>query len=98
MTQNVEGLIEIFRLKMPHLPGYEPIFKEIKGVRDEKDLAKQYKIISRLIGLIPIFGSMPDYVVQDIKEIKDNTKDIKVELDAIGKKLDCISFDISRLN
>ncbi len=28
MTQMVEGLIEIFRLRMPHLPGFEHIFRE----------------------------------------------------------------------
>lgn len=88
MTQNVEGLIEIFRLKMPNLPGYEQIFREIEGIRNEKDVAKQCKIISRLIGLIPIFSSMPGYVVQTIKEIKDDTTDTKVKLNTMDQKLD----------
>jgi hypothetical protein len=109
MTQNIEGLIEIFKLRMPQLPGYEHIFIEIEGIKDENDLSKQYKIVSRLIRLIPMFNLMPNYVVQDIKDIKNNTIDIKVELDSIGKKLNCIRFDnfkiklksgdiISRLN
>jgi len=97
MTWNIEGLIETFRLRMPRLPGYEHIFEEIEGIRDEKDIVKQYKIVSRLIGLIPILNSMPDHVVQDIKDIKNNTIDIKVELDTIGKKLDCIRFDIFKI-
>jgi HEAT repeat protein/nucleoside phosphorylase len=84
MTQNIESLIEIFRLKMPNLPGYEDIFREIEGIRNEKDLGKQYKVILRLIGLIPMFVSMPDYVVNTIKNIDKNTNDIEDNI--IGTK------------
>ncbi|WP_410509591.1 HEAT repeat domain-containing protein [Methanosarcina hadiensis] len=80
MTQMIESLIETFRLKMPHQAGYEHIFKEIEGIRNVKDLASQYKIISRLIGLIPMFSSMPDYVLQDLKNIKQKTISLENEV------------------
>jgi HEAT repeat protein len=94
MTQNIEYLIETFRLKMPHSPGYEHIFREINGIKNEKTLAKQYKILSRLVGLIPMFSSMPDDVIRDIKKIKDNTEEIKDELNKIIEKLDGINTEI----
>ena len=94
MTQNIESIINIFRIRMPHLPGYDHIFREIEGIKNEKDLVKQYKIVSGLIGLIPMFTSMPDCVIHDIKAIKDNTIETNVRLDTISKQLDCIRFNI----
>lgn len=96
MTLNIEVLIETFRLKMPHLPGYEHIFKEIEGIQDETDLVKQYKIVSRLIELIPIFNLMPDYVVQDIRRIKQTTDVIDKKLDLIDGKLDIIRKELNQ--
>ena len=97
MTEMIEGLIEVFRLRMPHLPGYEHIFEEIEGIRDEKHLPKQYEMISKLVGLIPMFSSMPEYVVQIIKEIKEDTTNTNVKLDIMNQKLDNISYGIFKL-
>ena len=88
MTQMIEALIETFRLKMPHIPGYEHIFREIEGIRDEKDLVNQYKIISRLVVLIPTFSSMPDHVVQEIREIKEKTTSISKEFNYLQTSVD----------
>lgn len=102
MTQMIESLIEVFRLKMSYLPNYEYLFREIEGIKDEKDLAKQYKIFSKIIEKIPIFTIMPNYVIQYIKEIKqkadvidekldilyDKTVSIETKLDLIQKTLD----------
>lgn len=90
MTLNIEGLIETFRMRMPHLPGYEHIFEEIEGIRDVNDLAKQCNIVSRLVGLIPIFSSMPDYVAQDIKEIKEKTTSISNEVKYLQTSVDML--------
>ncbi len=91
ITQNIEDLIENFIFKMLNLSAYERIFREIDGISTEKDLVKQYKIVSRLVGLIPIFSSMPDDVIQIIKTIKDNTEEIKGEINKIIEKLDGIT-------
>lgn len=97
MTQNIESLIEIFRLKMPHLSGYEHIFKEIEGIRDEKDLVKQYIIISKLVGLIPIFSSMPDHVIQDIKDIKEKTNLFSNEVQNLQISVDSLIESVDKL-
>ena len=97
MTQNIEGLIETFRLRMPHLPGYEHIFEEIEGIRDENDLAKQYKIVSKLMGLIPMFSSMPDHVAQDIKDIKEKTTSISNEVKYLQVSVDRLIDTVDEL-
>lgn len=86
MTQMIEGLIEVFRLKMSYLPNYEYLFREIEGIKDEKDLAKQYKIFSKIIEKIPIFTIMPNYVIQYIKEIKQKADVIDEKLDIMYDK------------
>jgi HEAT repeat protein len=97
MTQNIEDLIQIFRLRMPHLEGYEHIFEEIEGIRDETDLVKQYKIVSRLIGLIPMFSSMPNHVVQDIKEIKEKTTSLSNEFKYLQLSVDRLIASVDEL-
>ena len=97
MTLNIEGLIETFRMRMPHLPGYEHIFEEIEGIRNVNDLAKQYSIVLRLVGLIPIFSSMPDYVAQDIKEIKEKTTSISNEVKYLQTSVDRLVESIDEL-
>jgi FOG: HEAT repeat len=97
MTQNIEDLIETFRMRMPHLSGYEHIFEEIEGIRDVSDLAKQYKIVSRLVGLIPIFNSMPDHVVQDIKTIKKETTSISNEIKYLQLSVDRLIESVDEL-
>ena len=97
MTQNIEGLIETFRMRMPHLHGYEHIFEEIEGIRNVNDLAKQYKIVSRLVGLIPIFSSMPDHVVQDIKTIKEETTSTSNEVKYLQLSVDRLIESVSEL-
>ncbi|MFY1110430.1 MAG: HEAT repeat domain-containing protein [Methanosarcinaceae archaeon] len=97
MTQNIEGLIETFRMRMPHLPGYDHIFEEIEGIRDEKDLAKQYKIVSTLVGLIPIFSSMPDHVIQDIKDIKEKTTSVSDDIKYLQTSVDRLTKSVDEL-
>jgi hypothetical protein len=97
MTQMIEDLIDVFRLKMPHLPGYEYIFREIEGLRDEKNLVKQYKIVCRLIGLVPIFSSMPDRVVQDIRSIKEVMTPVSDELKELRSSVDKLTASIDEL-
>ncbi|WP_054864438.1 hypothetical protein [Methanosarcina barkeri] len=97
MTQNIEGLIETFRMRMPHIPGYEHIFEEIEEIRNVNDLAKQYEIVSRLVGLIPIFSSMPDQVVKDIKTIKEETTSISNEIKYLHISVDRLIESVDEL-
>ncbi|AKB48330.1 hypothetical protein MSKOL_2553 [Methanosarcina sp. Kolksee] len=97
MAQNIEDLIQIFRLRMPHLEGYEHIFEEIEGIRNEIDLVKQYKIVCRIIGLVPMFSSMPDHVVQDIKEIKEKTTSLSNEFKYLQLSVDRLTASVDEL-
>jgi hypothetical protein len=70
---------------------------KIEGIRDEKDIVKQYKIISRLIGLIPMFSSMPDYVIQNIKDIKENAILNSSEIKHLQDSVDKLTASIDKL-
>ncbi len=53
MTENVEDLISILKLKIPYIPQNELIYKRIEKIRNQSDLTKQYKELEILIALIP---------------------------------------------
>lgn len=53
MTWNVENLIFALESSVPRLPANQHIFDRIQQIREQKDISKQYGIVSVLIPLIP---------------------------------------------
>lgn len=53
MTWNVENLIFALESIIPRLPANQHIFDRIQQIREQKDIPKQYGMISTLIPLIP---------------------------------------------
>lgn len=53
MAKNVENLIFNLRSKIPFNPENKDIYDKIEEIRNEKDLTKQYELLTVLISLIP---------------------------------------------
>lgn len=53
MTWNVENLIFALESSIPRLPANQHIFDRIQQIREQKDIPKQYGMVSVLIPLIP---------------------------------------------
>ncbi|KKH48727.1 HEAT repeat domain-containing protein [Methanosarcina sp. 1.H.A.2.2] len=53
MTWNVENLIFALESSVPRVPANQHIFDRIQQIREQKDIPKQYGMVSTLIPLIP---------------------------------------------
>lgn len=53
MTWNVENLIFALESSVPRIPANQHIFDRIRQIREQKDIPKQYGMVSILIPLIP---------------------------------------------
>ena len=53
MTWNVENLIFALESSIPRVPANQHIFDRIQQIREQKDIPKQYGMVSTLIPLIP---------------------------------------------
>ena len=53
MTWNVENLIFALESSIPRVPANRHIFDRIQQIREQKDIPKQYGMVSTLIPFIP---------------------------------------------
>ncbi|MDQ1251840.1 MAG: hypothetical protein QG646_951 [Euryarchaeota archaeon] len=54
MTEKIEELLLVLESKIPNVPENEEVLSQIKRMRTEKEISKQYKILSHIIPLIPL--------------------------------------------
>jgi HEAT repeat protein len=78
MTFNVENLIFTLESNIPKVRENQDIFKRTQQIREQKDVPKQYGIISTIIPLIPKL-----YMEQTVCELKNDIKDIKEKVDCV---------------
>ena len=78
MAFNVENLIFTLESSVPRIPENQYIFNRIEQVREQKDMSKQYGIISTIIPLIPKL-----YMEQTVGELKNDIKEIKEKVDYV---------------
>jgi HEAT repeat protein len=78
MAFNVENLIFTLESSVPRIPENQYIFNRIQQVREQKDVAKQYGIISTIIPLIPKL-----YIEQTVGELKNDIKEVKEKVDYV---------------
>jgi HEAT repeat protein len=78
MAFNVENLIFTLESSIPRILENQDVFNRIQQVREQKDVAKQYGIISTIIPLIPKL-----YMEQTVGELKNNIREIKEKVDYV---------------
>ncbi|MDW5548682.1 sister chromatid cohesion protein PDS5 [Methanosarcina sp.] len=76
MAFNVENLIFTLELNIPRIPENQYIFNRIQQIREQKDVPKQYGIISTIIPLIPKI-----YMERKMDELENDIKEIKEKID-----------------
>ncbi|WP_255334373.1 HEAT repeat domain-containing protein [Methanosarcina sp. KYL-1] len=105
MTQMIENLAYVLEEKISVQPKNQFILSKIEQMKSERNLVNQYEILAQIIPLIRNVEVVPaDHVKEGfenlnkgIKDIKEDTTNIKVELDIMCQKLDNISFGVSKL-
>jgi HEAT repeat protein len=76
MAFNVENLIFALESSVPRIPENQYIFNKIQQIREQKDVSRQYGIISTIIPLIPKLC-----MEQAVGELKNDIKEIKEKVD-----------------
>ncbi|MCO5382600.1 MAG: hypothetical protein NHB15_11310 [Methanosarcina barkeri] len=78
MAFNLENLIFTLESSVPRIPENQYIFNRIQQIRKQKDISKQYGIISTIIPLIPKL-----YMEQTVDELKNDIEEIKEKVDYV---------------
>ncbi|AKB44813.1 HEAT repeat domain-containing protein [Methanosarcina vacuolata] len=78
MAFNVENLIFTLESNIPRIQENQYIFNRIQQIREQKDVPKQYGIISTIIPLIPKI-----YMEQKVDELENDIKGIKEKIDYV---------------
>jgi HEAT repeat protein len=78
MAFNVENLIFTLESNVPRIPENQYIFNRIQQIREQKDVPKQFGIVSTIIPLIPKI-----YMEQTVSELKNDIKEIKEKVDYV---------------
>jgi HEAT repeat protein len=98
MSWYVNSLVIVLKSKIPNNPENKGILDMIEYMKCEKDLTKQYRTLSNVIGLIPTVNVISDQELDKKLDKKLQKFDfIFDEIIFIRDKLNCISFDISKL-
>jgi hypothetical protein len=82
MAFYLDNLILTLESKVPRIPANQGIFNRIQKIRGQKDVSKQYEIISTIIPMIPLL-TLP----QKIDEVKKSIEEIKEKVDSISVSL-----------
>jgi HEAT repeat protein len=78
MAFNVENLIFTLESSVPRIPENQYIFNRIQQIREQKDVSRQYGIISTIIPLIPKL-----YMERKVDELEKDIKEIKEKIDYV---------------
>jgi FOG: HEAT repeat len=78
MAFNMENLIFTLESNVPRIPENQHIFNRIQQIREQKDVAKQYGIVSTIIPLIPKI-----YMERKMDELENDIKEIKEKIDYV---------------
>ncbi|AAM06351.1 TPA: hypothetical protein HA338_00470 [Methanosarcina acetivorans] len=77
MSWSVSNIVLLLKSKISHIPGNKEIFDMIESIMYEKDLAKQYRTLSIVIGLIPTVNVVPaEPVIEKINTLERKIDDI----------------------
>ncbi|MFY9338571.1 MAG: HEAT repeat domain-containing protein [Methanosarcina flavescens] len=93
MSWCVNNLVTVLKSKIPHNTENKEILDMIEYMKFEKDLTKQYRTLSTVIGLIPTVNVVAvDPIVENINEIGQN---IEAKLDNLSQEMNDISISLS---
>jgi len=100
MSWYVNNIVVVLKSKIPRNTENKGILDMIEHLKFEKDLAKQYRTLSIVIGLIPTVNVVPkqefDRINSKMDYISDKSDLIYAETIRINAKLDDISLAIFR--
>ncbi|AKB57556.1 HEAT repeat domain-containing protein [Methanosarcina barkeri] len=94
MTQKIEDLIFILKSKIPNLPENRYLLNKIETIEHERNLTKQYDALLFVIGQIPTMKIISE---QQLDQKFQKFDLIFNEIICVKDKLNCISFDISKI-
>ncbi len=103
-TDILEDILSIVKTKILSMPKNEFIFSKIREADNKKISAEKYNDLPLVISMMPTMKVISEqelnHKYHKLDLIYENAMDIKVELNTIGTKLDCIRYDIfkSKLN
>jgi HEAT repeat protein len=78
MASNMENLIFTLESNIPKTPENQSIFNRIQQIREQKDVSKQYGIISTIIPLIPKLC-----LEQKVEKLKNDIKELNKKVDYV---------------
>jgi len=82
MTFNLENLIFTLESKVPRTPANQDILKMIQQIKVQKEVSKQYAMITPIIAFIPQLNMQ-----QELEEVKKGIKEINEKVDSISISL-----------
>ncbi|MDR7665844.1 HEAT repeat domain-containing protein [Methanosarcina sp. Z-7115] len=98
LEQFLEDMAYSLKRKIIDIPENDYLLNKIELMRYEKNTGKKLRIFSFIIENLPTIRVVPETEINNkfckLDLIYDNTMDIKIELEMIGKKLSYINFDI----
>jgi len=93
MSWYVNILVAVLKSKIPHNKENKEILDTIECMKFEKDLTKQYRILSTVIGLIPTVNVVAvDPIVENITKVG---QDLGTKQDGLSKEMDKIRISLS---
>ena len=94
MTQKVEDIGYLLKMKIADLPENRYLLNKIEAMKLERNLAKQYDALLFVIGQIPTMKVISEQKLDQKLQKFDRIFD---EIICVKEKLNCISFDISKI-
>ena len=94
MTQKVEDIAYLLKMKVADLPENRYLLNKIEAMKHERNLAKQYDALLFVIGQIPTMKVISE---QELDQKFQKFDLIFGEIICVKDKLNCISFDISKI-
>ncbi|AKB47043.1 Flagellar motor rotation protein MotB [Methanosarcina sp. Kolksee] len=94
MTQKVEDIAYLLKMKVADLPENRYLLNKIEAMIHERNLVKQYDALLFVIGQIPTMKVISE---QELDQKLQKFDHIFYEIICVKDKLNCISFDISKI-
>jgi len=94
MSQQLEDIAYLLKMKIADLPENEYVLNKIEAMKHERNLAKQYDTLLFVIGQIPTMKVISKQELDQKLQKFDRTFN---EIICVKDKLNCISFDISKI-
>jgi hypothetical protein len=93
MSWYVNNLVTVLKSKIPHNTENKEILDMIEYMKLEKDLAKQYRTLSIVIGLIPTVNVVAvEHIVENINKV---SQELGAKVDGLSQEMNEIRISLS---